>query len=124
MTRRIEIMLKYDNLKEFSISKVDIESDEVISDVRVKSQHQNDLDIVLEGIDRLIRTIEPKHMCDEDFSKYQDALTEILYMVADNLGFEGNAYFEGVYNVTYDENENPQVTDEDRKKLLKRFLDV
>lgn len=67
----------------------DLETGEFNLDVAIDSKKESTLDSMVDAIKMLIRNIDLKHTCDEDYDLYMNAMKEILGSVGDSLICEG-----------------------------------
>lgn len=81
----------------------DLETGEFNLDVAIDSKKGNTLDAMVDAIKMLIRNIDLKHTCDEDYDLYLNAMKKILGSVVVSLVCEG--WGDGDF-----ENENMQRT--------------
>ena len=115
-------------IKEFKVSRYSHIKDEshLEVEVSVKARGENDLELILQGVEKLVESIDLKHKCDENYEVYQKALKRIVYSVADNLGFEGDWYFVDP-NIEMSYNEETEgyngVSDKTKKHVIKALLD-
>lgn len=67
----------------------DLETGEFNLDVAIDSKKGNTLDAMVDAIKMLIRNIDLKHTCDEDFDLYEKTMISILEQIGQSLSYEG-----------------------------------
>jgi hypothetical protein len=109
----------------FSVYDYNAETNEVDFKLDI-STHMNlvELELILTGIEKLVGAIDLKVSCNENKDTYRQSLKRILSAVSDNLGFQGGYYISNPeIRVNYNKNDECVVMDEDKKKVLKIFID-
>lgn len=110
---------------QLTISGYDTDKD-LNTEIIVKANTESDLEMILQGIENLVETIDPKHVCKEDFTAYNDSMKRILHAVADNIGFQSDWYRTNPnIEMHYDEkSEESYVTDKSKIEILESFIEM
>lgn len=93
-------------MKTFKISKGLINDQQQEFHITIEGpEGSKNSELVVEGIETLLSSLDAKHMYDEDFSKYQADLERLLFSVLDLI--VGDFYYESIplSEQKYDENE-------------------
>lgn len=111
-------------LNEFSITEKDLNNSSEV-EVSVKANIESDLEIVLQGIKMLVESIDPKFMCEEDRNLHSNSMEQILFAVADNIGFQNDWYFINP-NIEKSKDQYGEYTISDKSKydVLKDFIEM
>lgn len=104
---------------DIKIYDVDIETGTADFEVGIKSSRNVDqIEMVLLGIEKLIRSIDLRADYNHDHEAYSQALKRILFAVADNYAFNG-----GHYSVhTEINNDKGYVTDKGKLEALRTLI--
>ena len=83
--------------------------DNIELDIQVKGKADNDTELIVNAIEKLISTIDVKHACNEDGTLFERYMDRILLSLADSYGYEGwyDVYedLESTYNPQADTDE-------------------
>lgn len=109
------------------ISEYSAQENELETEVTISGKSEDDTELIIQGIKKLMSHIDVKHACNEDHEKFNKYIETLLLSVADIVGYE-HYYWEQVpesekkYN-EYDELDELEVSREEKIKLLKIMVE-
>lgn len=104
---------------EFILTSGRIENEEDKIEITLKSSKLDGDKLVLAGIEELIDSID----LDEDL-EYK-SMTQLLYKIADRIGFHGWYDHSSEFNIKYNDNsEEGYVSNREKRILIKQFLEI
>ncbi|MDO6657508.1 hypothetical protein [Anaerobacillus sp. 1_MG-2023] len=97
--------------------------DNVELDIQVKGKADNDTELIVNAIEKLISTIDVKHACNEDDGLYEGYMERILLALTDNYGAAGWYDVYGDLDSTYYQEEDlDEFTVASKLKVLKDII--
>ncbi|MED1601764.1 hypothetical protein [Alkalihalophilus marmarensis] len=106
------------------ISEYSIQENELETEVTIVGKQENDTDLIIKGIQKLMSQIDVKHACNEDHERFNKYIETLLLSVADIVGYE-HYYWEQVPDSEkkYNEYDELEVSREEKIKLLKIMVE-
>lgn len=110
--------------KSIKLAEFDFDTNEKGIEVEIHSEsNDNELEMTLKGIEKLISSIDLDMDFDGDYELYKESMKRILFAVSDHVGFAANYYrVDPSINIEYDEFEEGRVSNVDKIKVLRTFI--
>ncbi|WP_366161231.1 hypothetical protein ABXS71_20590 [Bacillus infantis] len=107
----------------FKISEYSNLQNELEAEVTIVGK-ENDTDLIIKGIQKLMSQIDVKHACNEDHERFNKYIDTLLLSVADIVGYE-HYYWEQIpeSQKKYNEYDELEVSREEKVKLLKIIIE-
>jgi hypothetical protein len=110
-------------MNKVKISEFSFNNNELETVITITGHQEDDTELIINGIQKLMSRIDVKHACNEDYEKFNKYIEDLLFSVADIVGYE-HYYWEQVpeSEKTYNEFDEMQVSKSEKIKLLKLMV--
>jgi hypothetical protein len=105
------------------ISEFEFKNNQLETEITITGPQEDDTDLIINGIKKLMSRIDVKHACNEDYDRFNTYIETLLLSVADIVGYE-HYYWEKVPESerSYNEFDEMQVSKSEKIKLLKQMV--
>ncbi|WP_147534506.1 hypothetical protein [Bacillus marasmi] len=106
------------------ISEYSAQENDLETEITISGKSEDDTELIIQGIKKLMSHIDVKHACNEDHEKFNHYIETLLLSVADIVGYE-HYYWEQVPDSEkkYNEFDELEVSREEKIKLLKIMVE-
>jgi len=106
------------------IGQYSVQENELETEVIITGKIEDDTELIIQGIRKLMSHIDLKHACNEDYERFNQYIETLLLSVADIVGYE-SYYWEQVPDSEkkYNEYDELEVSRGEKIKLLKIMVE-